>query len=571
MRKHPRPKMSNAAVASEQETRDVRSSIVDALRSLLAERRDADVISIVEKLVARNSQLEAKLAELAERKRKGETISKAQLDLFIAALKESEPGALVSAANTTLEEISNAEHERTKKEKEAAGAPPKQPPIRRAPPAHLRRIDNIIPVAESDRCCPHGHGELAVIGHEISEVLDLIPAEVIVRRDQREKRACLVCEGELVRAPMGDKVIAGGFYGSTLVANLLVGKYRDGLPLHRQQQQLERLGLKIPSSSMGDQITWATDLLRPLWRHSLDVVLAATIMHIDGTGLPVLDKEQRSARLGTLWGYVGDRDVAAYIYTSTGKKVGQLEGEIGPAQFLARRTGYTVADASNLFDESFLRTEIIEIGCNMHSRRYFVKALDAGDTRAALPLSAFKALYEIEESIRNFTIEAKREARQARSKPVYDEIISWCTTYKPIEPPSSALGRAIRYVLNHQTPLRRFLDDGVIPIDNGVVERLHRRVKIVARNSLFAGSNAGGERAAIAHSILGTCDLLGINPVAYLADVLPQLARGIMVARDVPRLMPAAWRSANPNAPPPPEILPPTEPNTRAPNDNSTS
>ena len=119
----------------------------------------------------------------------------------------------------------------------------------------------------------------------------------------------------------------------------------------------------------------------------------------------------------------------------------------------------------------------------------------------------------------------------------------WCKTYQPREPPSSLLGKAIQYLLNHRIALTRFLDDGALPIDNGIVERLHRRPAITRRAFLFAGSHAAAERAAIAYSILATCDLLDINPTEYLADVLPRLARGVVIARDIPKMLPAAWKA----------------------------
>jgi transposase len=139
------------------------------------------------------------------------------------------------------------------------------------------------------------------------------------------------------------------------------------------------------------------------------------------------------------------------------------------------REGYVVADAAGIYDESFKRANLIECGCNMHSRRYFRKALDRGDDRAALPLAAFKKLYDIEDEIRDRGVEAKGAARQSSSTPVYDEIVAWCRTHQRHEPPSSPLGAAIRYFLNDQAALRRFLDDGRVPIDNGIVERLHVR------------------------------------------------------------------------------------------------
>jgi hypothetical protein len=133
--------------------------------------------------------------------------------------------------------------------------------------------------------------------------------------------------------------------------------------------------------------------------------------------------------------------------------------------------------------------------------------------------------------------------RQAESKPVWDELCAWCGKYKPHEPPSSKLGDAIRYLTNHQVALARFLDDGVIPIDNGIVERLHVRTALTRKNFLFAGSDTGGHRAAVAYTILGSCRLVGVDPVAYLTDVLPRMARRIRL-RDMAALMPARWKAA---------------------------
>jgi len=203
-----------------------------------------------------------------------------------------------------------------------------------------------------------------------------------------------------------------------------------------------------------------------------------------------------------------------------------------------------VADASNLFERSFERPDLVECGCNMHGRRYWTKALDAGDTRAALPIAAYKKLYEIETKIRGLAPDDKRAVRQAESKPVFDEIVSWAEAYKPHEPPASALGAAIRYMTNHKVALGRFLEDGVIPVDNGVVERLHVRAALTRKNYLFAGSDTGGDRAAIAYTILGCCRLVGVNPVEYLTDVLPRLARGVRL-RDVPAMLPSAWKAAS--------------------------
>jgi transposase len=527
--------------------------VLEVLRSLLAEGRTAQVVELFIKLVARNSELEQRLVQLLSSHRRNEGVSSAQLLLAIDALvaQGAEADAATGPGGSDLDQANDKLRGQSGidvKARNDAGTessrPPKQPPVRQPAPPNLPRKDNPILVPAAERPCPQCGLERECIGHDVTEVIELIPTQVVVRVDRREKLACIPCEGELVRAPQGDKVVSAGKLGSTLVATLVVDKYDDGLPLHRQKQRFERMGLVLPMSTLADQVTWGTDLLRPLWRAAHEQVLAAMVMHLDSTGLVVLDRDATGGkRLGSLWGYVGDRNVALYLYTSTGKKQEQRPGEIGPEDMLKRRAGFTVADAAGVFDSSFKRPELIECGCNMHARRKFTKALDAGDARAALPLAAFKKLYEIEAEISELGDDAKLVARQARSKPVFDELVSWCRTYQPHEPPSSSLGAAIRYMLNHREALGRFLEHGAIPMDNGIVERLHVRAALTRKAYLFAGSDAGGERAAIAYTILACCRLVGVNPVEYLADVLPRLARGIRLC-DMPAMLPARWKAA---------------------------
>jgi len=519
------------------EKKELRGSVLDMLRTLLSSGHNDEVLALVTKLVERNRELEVLVAKLREAKNRGEGISTNQLDLFFDKLKSLSEGVLAEA-NQKLENAAKQNGGRPDPPK-----PPRQPPVRRPPPPGLRRVENRIAVPENERKCPTCGTDRRCITHETTEVIDLIPAEVIVRLDVREVLGCDTCDAELIRAPQGDKVVNGGAYGSTLVADLLVGKYKYGLPLHRQGEALKHLGLAMPSSSMADQITWATDLLRPIWRQLTAQVLGSVVMQIDATSLAVRDQDSaKGIVLGALWGYVGDASNAVYLYTSTGKKCGQRSGEMGPQDFLAQRQGYVVADASNLFDESFQSGERIEVGCNMHARRYFVKALEAKDVRAAVPIAAFKALYDVEASAKDAAADQRRQARQDRSKPVYSELLAWCEQYKDVEPPSSLLGKAIRYVLNHRVALTRFLEDGRLPIDNGLIERIHRVPAVTRRNYLFAGSHAGGERAAIAYSIIATCDLLGLDPIRYLADVLPKLAREEFSFSGLAELTPAAWQ-----------------------------
>jgi transposase len=536
----------------------LRGSVLDVLNAVLGDFAERDtVLAIVGKLVARNTELEQRLARIAARFKKSEKVSKAQLVLFLDALRrgEGEPEVTDDDAPDELDEADNRLREASGID-EAQGSgdadldkvktrrPPRQPPTREPAPAHLRRIDNPIRVPAHERACPRCGVERACIGHDVSEVIEVIPAEVIVRRDLREKLACVPCDSEVVRAPLGDKVVPSGKLGLALVAQVMVDKYVDGLPLHRQRERYGRLGLELSVSTLADQVKWCTDLLRPLWRAALAEVIAARVMHLDATGLPVLDRSVAGGkRLGTLWGYVGvnaDATIAAYLYTSTGKKVGQHADEMGPEDMLGLREGPTVADAATVFDASFRRPELVECGCNMHGRRYFTKALDRGDKRAALPLAAYKKLYAIEDEIRVRESDEKLAERIARSKPVWDQLLAWCQVRKKHEPPSSPLGAALRYFTNHHIALGRFLEYGFVPIDNGIVERLHIRAALTRKNFLFAGADTGGDRAAIAFTIFGSCRLAGVDPIAYLADVLPRLTRRVRLV-ELPTLLPARW------------------------------
>jgi transposase len=532
-------------------------SILDVLGTLLGEHQERDtVLAIVGKLVARNTDLERRIARMAARFKPSEQVSRAQLVLFLDALKRGEGEASVPdgeiaddhaallAADDQLRAASGIDEGEDDDVSKLRTPPPRRQPRSPTPPAHLPRVANPIEVPAAQRACPKCGADRECIEPHITEVIELVPPQVIVRRDIREQLACTACEGAPARAPAGETVVPNGKLGLGLVASILVEKYLDGLPLHRQRDRYRRLGLDLAVSTLADQVTWCTDLLRPVWRALLAGIIDARVMHLDGTGLPVQDSEAAGGkRLGALWGYVGvnaNEVMAAYLYVSSGKKVGQRPDERGPQDILALRTGLTVADASNLFDESFARADLIECGCNMHSRRYFVKALDAGDKRAALPLAAYKRLYKIEHEIRDLDPDAKLVERRARSKSVWDQLAAWCALRKQHEPPASKLGVALRYFTNHQVALARFLEYGYLPLDNGIVERLHVRTALTRKNFLFAGSDAGGERAAIAYTILGSCRLAGVDPREYLADVLPRLTGRIRLV-DLPALMPARW------------------------------
>ena len=379
--------------------RERQADVLEVARELLAEGRSDALLSLVTKLVEHNedlatqvarvttradaattraADLERQLERLLARYKKSEAVSKAQLVLFIDAITRGEAGDVPAGdddprpdANNRLRDASGIAEPQDDEPK--TKQPRERPPRRQPAPPHLPRIPNPLLVPTAERPCPQCGTERTCIGHETTEVIDLIPAQVIVRQDTREKLACPQCDAALVRAPLGDKVVPGGKFGDALVIDLFVGKYSDGLPLHRQKERFARLALDIAVSTLCDQITWVTDLLRPLWRAAIAECIGSTVMHLDATGLPVLDHGAPGGkRIGTLWGYVGD-GVAAYIYTSTGKAKAQKAGEMGPQDILALREGFTVADASNVLDASFENNpKLIPCGCNMHYPEHVV-------------------------------------------------------------------------------------------------------------------------------------------------------------------------------------------------------
>jgi len=526
----------------QKQANELRGKVLDVLKKLLEQGKNAEILELVQKLVARNEELERLLAKLRSKKNRSERLSNEQLHASLDKLR-GQSDELLKQATLQLEQKVKEHGEKT----QPPPAPPKQPPRRRPAPPELRRVPNPILVPEQERDCPVCGTERKTVGFETQEVVELIPAEVIVRLDQREILACELCEGEMQRAPMGDKVVTGGSYGSRLVGSMVFDKYWQGMPLNRIGQELQMLGLTMPSSTMSDQIMWAADLLQPIHEQLQDMVLGSTIMHMDSTPLPVRDKDTKfQILLGSLWGYVGvsgDEKCAVYLYTSTGKKVGQRPGELGPEQFLSERSGPTVCDAGSVFLSSLQTGKMIEVGCNMHARRYFVRAMQAGDERASAPLAAFQGLYNVEDSVKDASDEQRLSARQTRSKPIYEQLLQWALVHKDIEPPASLLGIAVNYLWKHREALTRFLSDARLPIDNGEVERLHRRPGMGRNSYLFAGSHEGGRRAAIAYSVIASCVMAGVNPIEYLAEVLPEVARaGPMTREQFARLVPLEWK-----------------------------
>jgi transposase len=555
-----KPASTTATASAKPGSKTYSGTTTEVVAELIDDGDKVGVLKVIERLELEIKKLQLDLAKAKDsRGRHSEGVTREQLGLLfdeLAALREQ--GERSSArdeqdsTDDTLQKLAALDAEAKVKAKN----PPKPPsrPMRREYSPSLLRVDNVLAVPCDQHTCPSCQQPLVQLEPEVTEVLDYKPGALFVRRDIREVFGCRANDCAVVRGPLGDKVIPGGAYGSSLVAEIVIKKYRDGMSLHRVTEWLQRMGYGMPSASLSDQVLWATELLTPIWRALLDEVTRSAVMQLDGTGMPVHHKEKGKPQVvasGTLWGAIGDGRAAVYTYASTAHKRGQREPDIGPEDILAMRAGgFVVVDADNKFDASFKRSDLFECGCAMHSRRYFVKALDAGNQRAVHPIAAFKKIYYLE----GVSLEAGLSAedlvlaRDATQRPVWEGLRVWCTSVMEHGPPSSLLVVAARYLLKHYDALTRYLSDGRIPIDNGLTERLFRRIAIVRKNALFVGSHDGGRRAAVIFSILATCELLGINPAMYLADILPTLARGLSIEVDLPPLMPAAWIDAHPEA-----------------------
>ncbi len=315
----------------------------------------------------------------------------------------------------------------------------------------------------------------------------------------------------------------------------------DGLPLYRQADRFARIGLEIPRSTMVGWVAAAARQLQPIANCLMAQAMGSFVLHTDATGLDVLDKNHpNNIKRGSLLCHVGDNGAVFFKYVPNQSKE-------GPQAILKARIGYICADAAPVYDGVFTRpgSLAIELGCWMHARRYFQKALEAGDLRAAIALKYIKRLYKIEKQATRMGADANHRGRlrQKKSKPVLASLQTWIAEMHAVEPPGTSLYKALTYAINQWQALNRYVEDGRLPIDNGPAERAITTVAVARKNFLFAGSDSGGERAAVIFSVLSSCALAGAEPWSYLKDVLEKIAND-WPSKRIAELLPAAWQAA---------------------------
>jgi len=396
-------------------------------------------------------------------------------------------------------------------------------PSRRPLPEHLPRETRKYPPKQT--ACPDCGGELKHLGEDVSEILEYVPARFKVIRQVRPKLACARCK-RIVQAEAPSRPIERGMAGPGLLAHVLVSKYCDHLPLYRQSEIYGREGVELDRSTLADWVGGTSALLAPLVEALRHHVMAATKLHADDTPVPVLAPGNGKTKTGRLWSYVrddrpaGDTTPAAAWFAYTPDRKGEH-----PKAHLSSFTGTLQADGYAGFDQIYEAGRIQEAACWAHVRRKFYDLVAAHKSPAATEaLERIGALYAIEKEIRGRSPEQRREIRKERSRPLLDSLKQWleATLCKLSRKSDTAL--AVRYALGRWEALLVYVNDGRIEIDNNAAERALRAVALGRKNYLFAGSDAGGERAAAIYSLIGTAKLNGLDPEAYLRNVLSRIA-----------------------------------------------
>jgi len=388
--------------------------------------------------------------------------------------------------------------------------------------------------AQEDLICPCcGHAK-QVMGEEVTEELDYVPASFVVRQHVRIKYACKNCQEGVVIADLPVRPIEKGRPGPGLLSHVLTSKYGDHLPLHRQEGIFKRHGVDIKRSTMCDWVRDCADLLSPIVRYMQKIILQSKKIHTDDTPVPVQDGSRTQTRKGYLWAYIGDDNNVVFDYTST-------HSRDGPVAFLGDYSGYVQADAYKGYDAFFEKGNATEVACWAHTRRRFYDSLTTDPRRAHEMLAMIGKLYDVERQAKEEGLDAVtlKSLRQQQSKSFLEEIRVRLEDWSIEVLPKSPIGQAVGYARGQWTALNRYIDDGDLAIDNNLAERVLRTVAIGRRNWLFAGSDAGAERTAIIYSLIASCKLCDIDPFGYLRDVLDSISTH--PASRIVELTPSGW------------------------------
>lgn len=533
--------------------------------SLSIDQLPNDVAALKQLLMAKATELDAKDAELAAAKN-GLMLTQLTIEKLkaqLAKLRREKFGATSEKIERAIEQLELAleEAQAARAEATAAAPEPEVPPAsgsaadttpaatrkRRQLPSELPRRDVVHAPYTVCRAC--GGTNLRVVGESVTEVLEYVPARFEVVRHVRPACSCRKCEA-MTQARMPELPIPRGLAGPGLLAHVITAKFCDHLPLYRQAEIFARAGVDLDRGLLAEWLGSVAWLVRPLVELIGAHVMAGCTVHADDTPVPVLAPGAGKTKTGRQWVYLRDERPHAgsappavlYRYTPDRK------GEHCRAE-LARFIGWLHADGysgfARLYEQGGVASspKIVEVACWAHVRRgFFDVHASNGSPIAKDALERIGALFDIERTISGHPAEIRKSVRQRAARPRLDDLAIWLDAQLKLIPGKSDLAAAIRYARSRWSALTRYLDDGRLEISNNAAENAIRPLALGRKNWLFAGSDAGGERAAVFYTLIRTAKLNGLEPEAYLRDVLTRI--GAHPINRLEELLP--WNLARP-------------------------
>ena len=405
----------------------------------------------------------------------------------------------------------------------------KEHPGRTKLPEHLERREIIIEPAEVTDGCKK-------IGEEITEELEYEPGKLFVNRYVRPKY--VITENKsIIIAPMMERPLPKAIVGPGLLAQIIIDKYVDHLPLYRQMERFKREGINIPYSTIGDWIKNGCSLIDPLYESLKKLIVQSNYLHADESPIKVLDKDKKGqTHRGYYWVYHNSIDGLVWFDYQEGR------GREGPVAVLKDFKGYLQTDGYAVYDFFKEEKDITVLHCMAHARRMFFEAKENDKPIAEYALEQIGLLYTIERKAKEQQLDQEQilQLRQTEAVPVLESLGRWMKeTYVKVLP-KSAIGKALGYSISRWPELMLYATDGKLNIDNNPVENSIRPVAIGRKNYLFAGSHEAAKRSAILYSLMGTCKLHGINPFIWLRDVLQRIATHPI--NKIEELLPHNWK-----------------------------
>ena len=404
-------------------------------------------------------------------------------------------------------------------------------------PADLPRIDVIHDLPEDEKICAHDGEALTVIGREVSEQLEYIPAKMQVIRNIRLKYGCKLCEEGVKTAPMPPQPIPKSMATPGLLAHVAVSKYVDGLPLYRMEKVFQRINIDISRATLAGWMIKSGQLIQPLINLMREEILSGPLIHMDETPVQVLKENGKTAQSKSyMWVQKGGKpDHPLILYDYSPSRSGKV-----PVKLLEDFSGYLMTDGYDGYGAVCLKNGITWVGCWAHARRKFDEAWKAqgkSDGKAQTGLDYIRKLYRIEKSVKDASAEERLEIRQREAAAVLSEMRQWLDRSLRQAPPKSMIGKALNYLRNQWQKLVLYCEDGQIPIDNNTVENAIRPFALGRKNWLFSATVAGAEASANLYSLIESAKANGHEPYRYLSHIFKELPKSETV-KQIEALLP---------------------------------